>query len=104
MSLGLEVMRRKVEAMSKFHQIEVLRILDADKTIVLNENPNGVFVNLTLVSEATISKLWSYIQYVEAQQSSLAQQETAKESLTNLYFKHNKEQPVTNVKIPRTKK
>ena len=102
MSQRLDEIRQKIEAMSKFHQLEVLRILDSDKTIVLNENTNGVFVNLTLVSSTTIDKLCDYIRYVDAQQSSLEQQESAKESLANLYFKHNKEQPVTNVKISRT--
>ena len=101
MDANLENMKGQIESMPKFHQIEVLRLLRNDSTVVLNENKNGVFVNLSQVSEETISKLIDYVQYVETQQASLEQQESAKESLSNLYFNPNKDTNTANIKITR---
>lgn len=101
MTFELEKIKRQIEAMPRFHQIEALRILDGDKTVVLNENPNGVFINLSQVPGTTVAKLETYIAYVDQQQSRLEQQESAKESLSNRYFKHHRESTTTNIKIPR---
>jgi hypothetical protein len=103
MSFDLEKTKRQIEAMPRFHQIEALRILNDDETVVLNENPNGVFINLSQVPDATVMKLETYIAYVEQQQSCLEQQESAKESLSNRFFKHHRESATTNIKLPRNK-
>ena len=50
--------------MPTFHQIEVLKILNEHKEeIVLNENSNGVFINLTDLSSNMLNKLTDYIEY-----------------------------------------
>ena len=47
--------RDKIESMSKNYQIEVGRIL-LDNKIHINENQNGLFINLSDVSEEVMTK------------------------------------------------
>ena len=95
--VGIKAIKDKIELMDKYHQIEVLRILNKDPHAVLNENSNGVFVNLTDLDKNSLKKLEEYINYVQKQQKHLSTIETEKENLENTYFKDNKE--TTNVKI-----
>ena len=59
-----------IEAQSKDHQIEILRILVENK-IQINENNNGVFVNLTKVDEDIILKIKKYLKYIKEQNTAL---------------------------------
>ena len=49
-------------------QLEILRILNDDPDVLLSQNNNGVFINLSNLNEATIKKLEKYIKYVNKQQ------------------------------------
>lgn len=82
----------QIELMDKQHQIEVLRILSGDKNIILNENSNGVFVNLTDLDDRTVKKLINYISYVTTQTNNIKLIETQKETIENTFFcKGNKD-------------
>jgi hypothetical protein len=72
--------------MSKFNQIEVLRILNKNSTIILNENKNGIYVNLSELSKIVIDELKNYINYVNNQEIILKQREQEKENVKNIYF------------------
>ena len=98
----LERVKNSIELMTKFHQIEVLRILNTSEDVRLNENKNGVFINLSKVPEKLIEELDEYIKYVNNQETSLKEQETEKEALANRFFNSNKE-TATNVKISTRK-
>ena len=50
----LNYIRESIENMNKFNQIEVLRILNGDKDVILNENKYGVHVNLTELNKNVI--------------------------------------------------
>ena len=53
----LEILCNNVQIMTCFHQKEVLKILNNHKdSVTLNENKNGVLVNLTDVSDSIISE------------------------------------------------
>jgi len=78
--------RNMIENMSKFNQIETLRILQSDQKITLNENKNGVHVNLSDVQKDTVDKLKSYINYVIKQELSLIEIEKQKDDFKNTYF------------------
>jgi hypothetical protein len=78
--------RNMIENMSKFNQIETLRILQSDEKITLNENKNGVHVNLSDVQKDTVDKLKSYINYVIKQEISLIEIEKQKDDFKNTYF------------------
>ena len=63
--------KERIELMNKHHQIEVLRILKQNSDVVLNENSNGIFVNLTDIDSNVIKKIEDYIRYVENQTNNI---------------------------------
>jgi hypothetical protein len=90
--MEIKDIKDQIELMDKQHQMEVLRILSGDKHIILNENSNGVFVNLTDLNETTIKKLINYISYVTTQTNNIKIVETQKETIENTFFcKGNKD-------------
>lgn len=91
--------KERVEMMNKHHQIEVLRILKQNSNVVLNENSNGVFVNLTDVDEKVIKKLEEYINYVEKQTSNINVIENQKEIIENTFFKPKGNKDNSNSKV-----
>jgi hypothetical protein len=86
--------KEKIENMNKYHQIEVLRILKEENNykIILNQNNNGVFVNLTELNDIILNKLKIYIEYVEKQTNNIESIELKKELIENTFFKYKKEQ------------
>jgi hypothetical protein len=78
-------MRNVIENMNKFNQIEILRILQ-NGNVTLNENNYGVFINLSNVNSANLTKLINYIKYVDAQEQNLNNIEKQKEDYINTYF------------------
>ena len=48
---------KQIESMPQINQIEVLKIISKHKEIILNENKNGIHINLTDVNSLFISKL-----------------------------------------------
>lgn len=88
----LNYIRDKIENMSKFNQIEVLRILTKDKNVILNENKYGIHVNLSELDNDILSNLMTYIKYVNNQEQYLDNLEQEKEKYKNTYFlKDNKD-------------
>jgi hypothetical protein len=88
----LNSIREKIESMSKFNQIEVLRILSSYKNITLNENKYGVLINMTDLKREVIEKLKEYINYVNTQETNLNEFETRIQQYKNIYFvKDNKD-------------
>jgi len=90
-SVNMNSLKEKIEMLSKFHQIEILKILQHDEACTLNENTNGVFVNLTNVSHSVITKLVNYLEYVKKQEKQLNDIESQKNTLSNTYFKDIKD-------------
>lgn len=82
----LNYIRETIENMNKFNQIEVLRILSKHSTVTLNENKNGVHINLSDLSKDIIDELSSYIKYVTTQELTLNSIEKQKEDYRNTYF------------------
>lgn len=95
----LEKIRCKIEGMPTFHQVEVLKILNVHKdNIVLNENSNGVFVNLTDLSEDILNELNNYIEYFHNQEKNISFFEEKQEQYKSTYFEKNiKETTLVNV-------
>ena len=82
----LEKIKEDIENMNRFHQIEILKCLKKDDNIQLNENKNGIFINLSEVSEDIITDLENYILYVNKQEAQLGDHEKKKENLQNTNF------------------
>ena len=90
-------LKDKIEIMSKYHQVEILRILKGTPEVHVNENNNGSFINLTEVSNKTLKQLESYIKYVDEQENQLEEIENEKNRIQDVFFKDNKD--TTNVII-----
>jgi len=82
----LNYVRETIETMNKFNQIEVLRILNKKNSKLLNENKNGVLINLSELDKSTIEQLQIYINYVNTQETSLKKAENQKEHYKNAFF------------------
>jgi hypothetical protein len=80
------VLKDRIETMDKYHQIEILRILNKFSEIKKNENNNGTFINLTELSPEVIKELEKYTDYVDEQQKLLKKIETEKEQLEQTFF------------------
>jgi hypothetical protein len=87
----LNDMREQIQNMTKFNQIEILRIL-VKHNVTVNENQYGIHVNLTELSEEILDEIELYVQYVNAQETYLNNAEQQKEQYKNIFFlKDNKD-------------
>ena len=84
--MDLEIMKNKIEKMSKKHHIEILKILKMNANVKLNENKSGVFVNLSFLPQDTIDEIQNYLNYIQDQESSLVFLENQKEEFKNIFF------------------
>jgi hypothetical protein len=82
----LNYVRETIENMNKFNQIEVLRILNRHKDVILNENKYGIHINLSELDKEIIDELTVYIKYVNTQEQTLNSIEKQKENYRNTYF------------------
>ena len=83
----LNQMRDTIENMTKFNQVEILRILHDNQDVTLNENKYGTHINLSECKPDTVIQLKKYITYVATQEVALNQVEKQKETFKNIYFK-----------------
>ena len=82
----LSKIKTSVEMMNKFHQIGVLKLLSSKKDLTINENNNGVFINLSDLDDTVLKELLDYIQYVSEQESDLDHHEQEKEKYKSVFF------------------
>jgi hypothetical protein len=82
----LEKLKKQIESMDNVHQIEILRILHQSNDVVLNENDNGIFVNLTNIYPNVLHEIETYVEYVVKQKKQLAKDEITKETIKNTFF------------------
>ena len=95
----LNTIRESIENMSKFNQIEILRILTNHKEVIINENKYGIHINLSELSNNIIRELFVYVNYVNAQEIELNNIEKQKQDYKNNYFlKDNKDNSSNSIK------
>jgi len=87
----LNRLKERTEKLNKFHQVEILKILNAYDNCTINENNNGIFINLTSLNNKVIFELEKYLEYVEKQEIQLGDIEKQKIILSNTFFKDNKD-------------
>ena len=56
----LEVLKERIECLSKFQQVEILKILSKN-LCKLNENKSGIFVNMTFLESDVIEEIEKYM-------------------------------------------
>jgi hypothetical protein len=93
-SENLEKLKFSIESMTKYHQIEILKIL-SKKLTKINENKSGCYINMTYLPEDTLGELEEYVSYIKDQEESLETMEYQKEEFKNAFFieKENKDNP-----------
>ena len=72
-------MKDKIERLNKTNQLEILSILKNSNGIKLNENKNGVFVNMSFLPEDTLAEIDKYVRYVYDQETTLNEFENQKQ-------------------------
>jgi hypothetical protein len=82
----LNYVRESIENMNKFNQVEILRIFNSHKDVILNENKYGIHINLSELKKEVLDELALYIKYVNAQENNLNSVEQKKEDYKNTYF------------------
>lgn len=87
-NINISKLKERIESMSKYHQIEILRILNNDNSVKKNENNNGTFINLTEQSNEILNNLIKYVNYVDDQQKHLNKVETEKERIEKTFFNY----------------
>jgi len=85
-NMSINALKERIENMSKYHQVEVLRILTKFASVKTNENNNGTFINLTEQTPEVISELEKYANYVDEQQIQLKKGEIEKEQIEQHFF------------------
>lgn len=85
-SISINSLKERIENMTKYHQIEVLRLLTNLPSVKINENNNGSFINLTEQTPEVITELKKYADYVDEQQKQLKKIETEKEQIEQHFF------------------
>jgi len=84
--LTLDDLKLKIEKLNKHHHIEILKILKQNSAVTLNENKSGVYVNLTLLPEQSITDISNYLAYIEEQEATLSSLEVQKLDFKNTFF------------------
>lgn len=88
----LDIIRIQIENMSKFNQIEILRILTKNDSVIINENKYGIHINLSELPNNILNEIMVYIKYVNTQEMYLNSAEKEKEIYKNTFFvKDNKD-------------
>jgi len=89
---NLETIKKTIEGMNKFHQIEILKIL-SKHLCKINQNKSGVYINLSFLSKEIVDELKEYIDYTKEQEVSINTMEHQKDEFKNAFFieKDNKE-------------
>lgn len=81
----LEKLKKSIECMDKRNQVEVLRLLHKNN-VFLNENKNGVYVNLTELNDFVLDNIFKFVDYIDNQENKLNKEENEKQEYINTYF------------------
>ena len=83
-------LKDNIELLSKSYQIEIGRLFLCN-FIQIDENKNGIFINLSKVDAPTLIKVKNYLNYANLQENKLKNIENKQEELKDFYFKNTNE-------------
>ena len=81
--------------------MEILKILSKN-LYKLNENKNGVFVNMSFLPDNIISEINGYMEFVKEQETSFDTIEYQKEEFKNSYFNEKQDKDNLSITINQT--
>jgi len=82
----LNIIKEKIEHLSKERHIEILKILNQFPSVVMNENKSGVFINITTLEQEPLNSLVAYMKYIDEQEENLKTIEYQKKEFEDNYF------------------
>lgn len=84
----LDVLKTAIESMNKTHHIEFLKRIHGyeDGTVKINENRNGVYINLSYLPDPLIRELYDLVHYTKQQETLLNIDEASKDQLKRDFF------------------
>ena len=83
----LNKLKTKIELLDKKDQINILQVFKKHNNILLNENSNGTFINITDIDKLLYDELLKFISYIEMQKQYINKDEEKKNILEETYFK-----------------
>ena len=86
--IELVTLKTKIEKLTKKQQVEILKII-MKIDVSISENNNGIFFNLSSLSEKQLGNINTYIDYVSDQEKTLQELELIKNELTETFFNNN---------------
>ena len=87
----IQELKESIKLLSKSYQIEIGRLL-FNNGAQIDENKNGIFINLSKIDAPLLIKLKNYLSYANLQEDKLKNIEIKQEELKDYYFKNNNEQ------------
>ena len=84
-------MKSRIEKLEKERQLEILKILNTNPDVKINENKSGVYINLSYLEPTIVSKLKAYLDYVKDQEKVLHLAETKKQDYVKTFFEERGE-------------
>ncbi len=82
----LDILKKNIELLEKIHQIEVLRIIHKEQSNILNENKNGIYINMSSLDNNTLDLIKEYMKHIYTQEQELNINEKLKEEFLKTYF------------------
>ena len=82
----LTKMKKTIESLSKGAQIGLFKLLDARPDVVINENRNGSFINLSTIKGGSLNMVREYLNYIAEQKESIAELDEKRKMLEARYF------------------
>ena len=82
---SLEVLKKQIEALNENRQSDILEVF-IKHNVVVTENNNGSFINLTLVIDECLAEINKYLSYVVIQENDLMKDEMEKDQYKSDFF------------------
>jgi hypothetical protein len=82
---SLEVLKKQIEILNENRQSDILELF-IKHNVVVTENNNGSFINLTLVKAECLDEIKKYLSYVVIQEKDLMKDEMEKDKYKSDYF------------------
>lgn len=89
-------LKKKIESLANHQHIEILKILEK-RGISYSENNNGIFFNLSVLSQEDIGEINKFLNYISDQEVSLNTLENVKEDFKKTFFHTSNSNPNSNL-------